>query len=170
MGSEQAPAEHWEDRLARAEEFEEDVGPVFGERAQAFSPELMGLLQRLWEAGVARGIEEGREIGIRDGRASRADRELERGAQQGRRELGLRFTEVIRGRKVNDVMRMGRLDQEGGRLEAVLQPWVVEAFQKIVDAPSLEEARRALEGKGPPPSPGDEAADRVLEHLDEAGG
>lgn len=104
--------------------FETDVNDVFGSRARDFSPDLRALLQALWNAAFERGI-------------TRSAERYEAGCRQGRKEIEVLFANVLRGRSVHEVLRMGQIDRAEGRLEMALHPWVVEAFQKILDEPTL---------------------------------
>jgi hypothetical protein len=135
----------------RKTDFMEDLKTAFGERALEFSPDLVESLQTLWNAGIGRELIRGTE---------RELMEYERGRSHGHNELSLLFTKVVSGRKVDDVMRVSHLEKYEGQLSTVLQPWVVEAFQKILDAPDLEAAARTLE-----PAPERSFGERFGERL-----
>jgi hypothetical protein len=122
--------------VATDDAFEAGLRKTFEDRAGDFSQELRDLLRAFWNDAY----QEGHTAGFQDGHAT------------GNGQLELLFTSVVRGRQVDEVFRPdARRDMPmhlTGSFNLVVQPWVMEAWQSILDAPDLKTAAQMFERKG----------------------
>ena len=103
--------------------FTQTLQSIFGERAETMTGDQKRMLRRLWKKGLQQGTSDG----------------FNRGRTAGIQELGVLFSEVLKGERLHDVFVPST---ENGFANMGIHSWVNDALQQIMDAHDLDSARK----------------------------